>query len=85
MPRRKPRGLVASFGSLREVLARGIAFHNSHLDSEERRVIEDHFRRRDTRLRVNRGDDDLTMGVNTPASAVVTVGLELFPPIRRRR
>jgi helicase len=63
-------------GQLREVLARGVAFHNSHLDPEERRVIEDHFRRRDTRLRVIVATTTLAMGVNTPASAVVIVGLE---------
>jgi len=61
---------------LREVLGHGVAFHNSHLDREERRVIEDHFRRRDTRLRVIVATTTLAMGVNTPASAVVIVGLE---------
>jgi helicase len=63
-------------GHLRQVLARGVAFHNSHLDREERRVIEEHFRRRDTRLRVIVATTTLAMGVNTPASAVVIVGLE---------
>lgn len=63
-------------GHLRQVLARGVAFHNSHLDREERRVIEEHFRRRDTTLRVIVATTTLAMGVNTPASAVVIVGLE---------
>jgi helicase len=63
-------------GQLRQVLARGVAFHNSHLDREERRVIEEHFRRKDTRLRVIVATTTLAMGVNTPASAVVIVGLE---------
>ena len=63
-------------GHLRQVLSRGVAFHNSHLDREERRVIEEHFRRRDTRLRVIVATTTLAMGVNTPASAVVIVGLE---------
>ena len=63
-------------GQLREVLAHGVAFHNSHLDREERRVIEEHFRRPDTRLRVIVATTTLAMGVNTPASAVVIVGLE---------
>ena len=63
-------------GQLRGVLAHGIAFHNSHLDREERRVIEEHFRKRDTRLRVIVATTTLAMGVNTPASAVVIVGLE---------
>jgi helicase len=63
-------------GQLRGVLAHGIAFHNSHLDREERRVIEEHFRRRGTHLRVIVATTTLAMGVNTPASAVVIVGLE---------
>jgi helicase len=63
-------------GQLRGVLAHGIAFHNSHLDREERRVIEEHFRKSDTRLRVIVATTTLAMGVNTPASAVVIVGLE---------
>jgi helicase len=63
-------------GHLRQVLARGVAFHNSHLDREERRVIEDHFRRHDTQLRVIVATTTLAMGVNTPASAVIIVGLE---------
>lgn len=62
-------------GELRQVLTRGVAFHNSHLDREERRVIEEHFRRKDTRLRVIVATTTLAMGVNTPASAVVVVGL----------
>jgi len=63
-------------GQLRQVLTHGVAFHNSHLDREERRVIEEHFRRRDTRLRVIVATTTLAMGVNTPASAVIIVGLE---------
>jgi helicase len=63
-------------GYLRQALARGVAFHNSHLSPDERRVIEEHFRRRDTRLRVIVATTTLAMGVNTPASAVVIVGLE---------
>ena len=63
-------------GHLRQVLARGVAFHNSHLRSDERRVIEEHFRRRDSSLRVIVATTTLAMGVNTPASAVVIVGLE---------
>jgi helicase len=63
-------------GHLRQVLARGVAFHNSHLRPDERRVIEEHFRRRDSSLRVIVATTTLAMGVNTPASAVVIVGLE---------
>jgi replicative superfamily II helicase len=63
-------------GELRRVLSRGVAFHNSHLDREERRVIEEHFRRKGSPLRVIVATTTLAMGVNTPAYAVVIVGLE---------
>ena len=63
-------------GELRQVLARGVAFHNSHLDREERRVVEEHFRRKGSRLRVIVATTSLAMGVNTPAYAVVIVGLD---------
>lgn len=68
--------LSQASGQLREFLARGVAFHNSHLSPPERRVIEEHFRLRDTRLRVIVATTTLAMGVNTPASAVVIVGLQ---------
>jgi helicase len=61
---------------LRQLLARGVAFHNSHLRRDERRVIEEHFRQRDSSLRLIVATTTLAMGVNTPASAVVIVGLE---------
>lgn len=61
---------------LRAVLAMGVAFHNSHLDREERRIIEEHFRKSPAQLRVIVATTTLAMGVNTPASAVVIVGLE---------
>jgi superfamily II DNA or RNA helicase len=61
---------------LREVLERGVAFHNSHLAPDERPVIEEQFRARNTTLRVIAATTTLAMGVNTPASAVVIVGLE---------
>lgn len=70
-------------GQLRQFLAHGVAFHNSHLSPGERRVIEEHFRARDTRLRVIVATTTLAMGVNTPASAVVIVGLE-HPPTAAR-
>lgn len=63
-------------GNLRKVLQGGVAFHNAHLDREERRVIEEHFRAPNTTLRVIVATTTLAMGVNTPASAVVIVGLE---------
>ena len=61
--------------TLREVLANGVAFHNSHLDREERRIIEEEFRRAGSGLRVIVATTTLAMGVNTPASSVVISGL----------
>jgi helicase len=60
---------------LREVLAGGVAFHNSHLDREEKRIVEEEFRRPDSGLRVIVATTTLAMGVNTPASSTVIAGL----------
>ena len=61
---------------LRAALAQGVAFHNSDLDREERRVVEEQFRMPGASLRVIVATTTLAMGVNTPASAVVIAGLE---------
>ncbi|HUA74576.1 MAG TPA: DEAD/DEAH box helicase [Solirubrobacteraceae bacterium] len=58
-------------GVLRQVLGRGVAFHNSELSREERLVLEDAFRERELRVLV--ATSTLAMGVNTPASTVVVV------------
>jgi helicase len=58
-------------GVLRQVLGRGVAFHNSELSREERLVLEDAFRRRELRVLV--ATSTLAMGVNTPASTVIVV------------
>ncbi len=60
---------------LRRVLSRGVAFHISDLDRDERAVVEEEFRRNDSGLRVIVATTTLAMGVNTPASAVVIAGL----------
>lgn len=60
---------------LRETLRQGVAFHNSDLDRDERLVIEDQFRRKDSTIRVIAATTTLAMGVNTPAEAVVVAGL----------
>lgn len=60
---------------LRRTLAGGTAFHNADLTRDERQVLEEEFRRKDTTLRVLVATTTLAMGVNTPASAVVIVGL----------
>ena len=73
---RLPGGdLSQAAGTLCEVLGGGVAFHNSHLDREERRIIEEEFRRPDSGLRVIVATTTLAMGVNTPASSVVIAGL----------
>lgn len=60
---------------LRACLAAGVAFHNADLEREERRIIEEEFRRPGSELRVIAATTTLAMGVNTPASSVVIVGL----------
>ncbi|MBU6299498.1 MAG: DEAD/DEAH box helicase, partial [Alphaproteobacteria bacterium] len=75
--RRLPRGDVSQAAqNLRDVLARGVAFHNADLDREERRIVEEEFRRKDATLRVIVATTTLAMGVNTPASSVIIAGLD---------
>lgn len=62
--------------TLRNALMGGVAFHNSDLDREERQVIEEQFRAKDSTLRVITATTTLAMGVNTPAESVVIAGLE---------
>jgi len=61
--------------TLRETLRAGVAFHNTDLDREERRIIEETFRDPDSLVRVISATPTLAMGVNTPAAAVAIVGL----------
>jgi replicative superfamily II helicase len=61
---------------LRQTLATGVAFHNSHLSPDEKRIIEEEFRAIDAGIRVIVATTTLAMGVNTPASSVVIAGLE---------
>lgn len=60
---------------LHAVLQGGIAFHTSELAPDERRVVEEHFRAEGTTLRVIAATTTLAMGINTPASSVIVVGL----------
>lgn len=77
---RLPEGdLSRASHDLRQALAQGVSFHNADLDREERRVVEEEFRRSDAKVRVIVATTTLAMGVNTPASAVVIVGLN-HPP-----
>ncbi len=61
--------------SLRESLGRGVAFHTADLDRDERLVIEEQFRERESTIRVIAATTTLAMGVNTPAEAVIIAGL----------
>lgn len=64
-----------SSSDLRRVLESGVGFHNADLDRDERRVLEVAFRDPASDLRVIVATTTLAMGINTPAEAVVVVGL----------
>jgi len=68
--------LSKSSTDLHTALAGGVAFHISDLNPEERKLIEEYFRAKDTKLKVIVATTTLAMGVNTPADAVVIAGLE---------
>ena len=63
---------------LRYCLQRGVAFHISDLDRDERRVVEDYFRLTDSPIRVVVATTTLAQGVNMPAETVI------LPELRRR-
>jgi replicative superfamily II helicase len=65
----------ASTETLRRTLSQGVALHTADLDRTERQAIESAFRDPDSGLNVIVGTTTLAMGVNTPAEAVVIVGL----------
>jgi replicative superfamily II helicase len=62
--------------SLRKTLGGGVAFHISDLDRDERLAVEEYFRAPNSAIRVIVATTTLAMGVNTPAEAVIIVGLE---------
>jgi len=61
---------------LRQVLSKGVGFHISDLDAEERIVVEENFRDKSSGLKVIAATTTLAMGVNTPAEAVIVAGLQ---------
>ena len=73
LPSGDPSG---SSAALRLALQQGVGFHNADLDREERQILEEEFRRSDSTLRVLAATTTLAMGINTPAGAVVIVGLQ---------
>ena len=70
--------LSASANELRQCLAGGVAFHTSDLNRDERRVVEDHFRRLDSAVRVVVATTTLAQGINMPAETVI------MPELSRR-
>src|SRR6266511_1010664 len=66
----------AASGQLRQCLAGGVAFHISDLDRHEKRLLEEHFRSRDSEIRVLVATTTLAQGVNLPAETVVIVELD---------
>jgi replicative superfamily II helicase len=67
--------LSAASQQLRGALAGGVGFHNADLDRDERAALEASFRDPASPLRVLVATTTLAMGINTPAEAVVIVGL----------
>jgi replicative superfamily II helicase len=63
---------------LRRCLQGGTAFHISDLEREERRIIEEQFRRPDSPIRVVVATTTLAQGVNMPAETVI------MPELSRR-
>lgn len=62
--------------ALRGALQGGVGFHTADLDRDERSVLEEAFRRKDSEVRVLVATTTLAMGINTPAESVVIAGLE---------
>jgi len=67
---------------LRRVVRSGVAFHLADLDRDERREVENAFRRRELRVLV--ATSTLAMGVNLPADVTLIVGAEMGPKSARR-
>jgi helicase len=63
---------------LRQCLQGGIAFHISDLGAEDRRLIEEEFRRPDSEIRVVVATTTLAQGVNLPAETVIMPELSRF-------
>lgn len=64
--------------ALRRALEGGVAFHISDLAAEERRLIEQEFRRKDSEIRVVVATTTLAQGVNLPAETVIMPELSRF-------
>jgi replicative superfamily II helicase len=67
--------LSMAWNALRETQRYGVAFHTADLARDERLVVEEHFRSKESKIRVIAATTTLAMGVNTPAEAVIIAGL----------
>lgn len=70
--------LSSTSADLRTCLAGGTAFHNTHLNRDERRVVEQAFRDPDSRVRVLGATTTVASGINTPASTVIIAEQEFI-------
>jgi helicase len=68
---------------LRTALLGSTAFHNSDLTREERVIIEQEFRKPDSRIRALAATTTVAAGVNTPASTVIIVDTFFYGDERR--
>lgn len=72
-----PHGDVgATHERLVRCLGGGVAFHIADLSDQQRRVVEDSFRRRDSAIRVMVATTTLAQGVNLPADTVLICELK---------
>jgi helicase len=61
---------------LKKCLEGGVALHNANLSRDERLAVEEYFRAPHSKIRVIAATTTLAMGINTPAEAVIIVGLQ---------
>ena len=65
---------------LLESLRHGMAFHNADLGRDERRIIEEHFKAENSKIRVICATSTLAMGLNLPVKTVIINDLEKPDP-----
>ena len=70
--------LSSTSADLRACLAGGTAFHNTNLNRDERRVVEQAFRDPNSGVRVLGATTTVAAGINTPASTVVIAEQEFI-------
>ncbi len=68
----------ARSGELAKCIEKGVAFHTSDLNRDERSFVEKSFRDQDTKVNALVATSTVAAGVNTPASTVVIVETEFY-------